>query len=107
MNFEIGSIFQSSPTSADAYRRALHLDTETAGRAGKVLVLIHENVKNINDGYFAWGNGHDLPSDVHYDGTTVVYADGHAKWGSHKQLMAEMNSGQWLGNTAYRKRFAH
>jgi len=81
------------------------LDTETAGRTARVLILIHENRGGgkhgggINDGFFAWGNTCDFPSDVHWNGTTVVYADCHAKWGSYKQLIGEMNAGHWLPNS--------
>jgi prepilin-type N-terminal cleavage/methylation domain-containing protein len=80
-------------------RRALKLDAETAGRATRVLVLIHEGRDRINDGFFAWGNNWDIPSDVHWNGTTAIYADCHAKWGSQKQLVGEMSSGHWLPNS--------
>jgi len=101
MNFAMGCVRSASTTDP---RRCLILDTESAGRSAKVLILIHEGHKSINDGYFAWGNNWDLPSDVHYDGTTVVYADCHAAWRSYKQLIAEMNSRQWLSNSLY---YAH
>ena len=96
MNAEIGSQFGRP---AGDIRNSIHLDGETAGRASKVLVLIHEQRDRINDGYFSWINGTDIPTGIHYDGTAAVYADGHAKWASHKQLMAERDSRQWVGNT--------
>ena len=42
-------------------------------------MLIHEGRRTINDGVFAL-TGFDVPSDVHYDGTTLVYVDTHARW---------------------------
>lgn len=56
-------------------------------RASKVLMLIHESRDTINDGDFNWGSNLDIPSDVHYTGTTVVYLDSHACWRSYDQLI--------------------
>jgi prepilin-type N-terminal cleavage/methylation domain-containing protein/prepilin-type processing-associated H-X9-DG protein len=64
-------------------------------RLKNVLVFIHESRKTINDGDFAWGEGVDMPDDVHYNGTTVAYADGHTQWQSKKQLEAAKNKGVW------------
>ena len=96
MNWKIGCMF-----GYPDYRGRINLDVQSAGRTGKVLILIHERRDRINDGFFAWGNNIDIPSDVHYSGTTAVYADGHAKWGSYLQLVGEMNSRQWLNNTEF------
>lgn len=118
VNEEIGSLYGS--TGTEAFKAALKLDTETAGRASKVLLLIHENRENpkiigsgINDGFFSWRTDYnDLPSAIHYDGTTCSYADGHAKWINYKQLLKESDTdhrtltgvaankySEWLSNT--------
>lgn len=109
VNEEIGSLYGAGTPGAVAgltgasekHRAALKLDTETAGRTGKVLLLIHEAHWNkrldpnnytygINDGYFAWKTTFsDVPGAVHYDGTTCSYADGHVKWSSYQQLLKE------------------
>jgi len=98
MNYEMGT-WLNQPASS--FWHALKLDPESAGRTARVLILIHEGRDRINDGFFAWGNNWDIPSDVHWNGTTAVYADGHAKWANQKTLLGEMNSGQWKCNSLY------
>ena len=67
----------------------------------KMLLLIHESRSTINDGLFLWRkngselNLFDIPDKIHYDGTTALYADGHAKWAGHDELTREMYSGEW------------
>lgn len=73
------------------------------------MLLIHEarngedNTRNpnagINDGIFVPTPGYaqDLPNKVHYDGTTVVYLDGHAEWKKYEQLVKERDEGWWNG----------
>lgn len=63
-------------------------------RTSKVMLFIHEGRKTINDGVFAL-TGFDLPSDVHYDGTTLVYVDTHACWRSYKELYRAKKAGEW------------
>lgn len=36
-----------------------------------------------------------MPYDVHYDGTTLIYLDGHATKLSYKQLKAEKGTKRW------------
>jgi prepilin-type N-terminal cleavage/methylation domain-containing protein len=64
----------------------------------RVLLVIHEGRKNIDDGCFYWisntGNA-NLPSKVHYSGTTASYLDGHAKWLSYNTLLKERDDGYW------------
>ena len=62
-------------------------------RASKVLMLIHESRDTINDGDFNWGSNLDIPSNVHYTGTTVVCLDSHACWRSYTKLIDTKN--QW------------
>lgn len=78
-----------------------------AGRSGKVLLFEHESrtcqkkpdgtiiQQGINDGLNLWSYEQDLPDDIHYNGTTVSYADGHAKWVSYDRLFKDMTTGQW------------
>ena len=65
-------------------------------RPSKVLVLIHESRETINDGDFNWGSSLDDQSNVHYDGTTVAYVDGHSKWQSHEQLGVARRKQEWV-----------
>ena len=53
----------------------------------KVMLIIHESRDTINDGLYLWRyNSWDLPDKIHYDGTTLTYCDGHAKWINNKEL---------------------
>lgn len=92
MNRDIGSTLVTS----------CKLDTETAGRSAKVMIFIHEGrgierktslpgrFFGINDGWFGYrGSIADLPSNIHYDGTTCCYADGHAKYIPYERLKYE------------------
>lgn len=98
MNFVMGSRIDV-PTTYWQY--AVKLDTESAGRSARILILVHEGRDRINDGFFAWGNNWDIPTNVHYDGTTAVYADGHAKWANQKQLLYEIDKKFWNPNSLY------
>ncbi len=67
---------------------------DTIARTKQVMLLIHEGRKTINDGSFKVvdpkvGGWFDVPSNVHYNGTTIAYLDTHAAWRSYKQLIAE------------------
>jgi prepilin-type N-terminal cleavage/methylation domain-containing protein len=59
-----------------------------------VLLFIHEDRATINDGDFNW-RASDMPSNVHYDGTTLIYLDGHATKLSYKELRAEKGTNRW------------
>ena len=88
--------------SANWHLRRTNLDQATAGRTQKVLLLIHEGRDKINDGYFAWGNGTDFPSKIHFEGTNVLYCDGHVRWGSFDTLDKQMRAGDWkINNDPY------
>ncbi|MDH7602975.1 MAG: prepilin-type N-terminal cleavage/methylation domain-containing protein [Armatimonadota bacterium] len=63
-------------------------------RQSQVLLMIHEGRDTINDGDFNWG-AYDAPSNVHYDGSTVVYVDQHARYQSYKELKAAKSSNVW------------
>ena len=63
-------------------------------RTKDVLLFIHESRRTINDGDFNWRSS-DMPSDVHHDGTTVIYLDGHGARRSYRELKAEKATGRW------------
>ncbi|MGQ9454938.1 MAG: type II secretion system protein [Armatimonadota bacterium] len=73
-------------------KRTIMLDT--IRRQSKVLLMIHEGRDTINDGDFNWG-AYDAPSNVHYDGSTVVYVDQHARYQSYKELKTAKASNVW------------
>lgn len=70
---------------------------DALSNSSKRMLLLHENRGEsagefaMNDGTFV-PNGQDYLSIVHYDGTTLVYVDGHAIWKSRKALLPEMFS---------------
>lgn len=69
-----------------------------AKRPARILLLMQESRKTINDGYFAWDYGTvsiDWPSKIHLKGTTVSYCDGHARWKSFAQIDRERLNGDW------------
>lgn len=71
-------------------------------RPTKMLIFVHEKAL-ADDGDFKWINDDNSwdngvinkYSDIHYDGTTVAYLDGHALWKSVKPLQAEHFSAVW------------
>lgn len=88
-------------------------DAAVAGKTGKVLMFMHESrtrqynpdgsmkQQGINDGLLLWyHNNPDLPDNVHYNGTTVSYADGHVRWRSYLDLLKDMNNGEWYTNNS-------
>lgn len=74
------------------------LDSEISGNSpSRVAFMVHEARNNrdggtggINDGNWDWdaapGVATDEPANVHYDGTIVSFADGHAKRLSYNEL---------------------
>ena len=65
-------------------------------RTREVFLLIHEAHNRINDSDMNWwDNVNDVPTGVHYSGTTLVYADLHAAWQSFEQLRKARNEGLW------------
>jgi len=73
--------------------RVIALDT--IRRQQQVLLLIHESRETINDGDFNWGAAFDIPCNVHYDGSTVVYVDTHSCYRSYKELRLAQTAGVW------------
>jgi len=76
------------------------VDTGWTKPLSKCLLFIHEERGTINDGLFR-----PLTDDIsrsHYNGTTVVYVDGHACWKSRDALIQERNGLWWTMRPAYR-----
>lgn len=104
---EMGSIYGS--TGSEAWKSNLKLDTESAGRSSRILLLIHEARnstkiagRGLNDGFFAWKTTiADLPGDIHYEGTTCSYVDGHVKWIGYEQLKVESDQAHANENNKY------
>lgn len=73
------------------------LSVDTVKSPTKVLMLIHESRESIDDGCFFWASGdnRNLPSAIHYDGSTVEYLDGHAKYANNKTLRKECSDNLW------------
>jgi prepilin-type N-terminal cleavage/methylation domain-containing protein len=63
--------------------------------ATRILLLIHQGRGSIDNGDFLYQAAWDLPKSVHFGGTTLSYADGHARWASYNSLVSEAGSGTW------------
>ncbi len=74
-----------------SYAKAEALAMRTPSR---MLLLIHEERERMNDGIF-YPTWQDIPSKIHYDGTTIVYLDGNAKWKSYDDLKRECDENYW------------
>jgi prepilin-type N-terminal cleavage/methylation domain-containing protein len=67
----------------------------------RVGLLLHEDIKTINDGDFNWSawaggpGGYDSPASIHTGGTCVIYCDLHAKWENKDAILAELKSDAW------------
>ena len=65
-------------------------------RLDKILLLIHESRKTINDCSYNWTTGvGDAPEKVHYDGTTLLYIDLHAQWKKTAQINAAIAANEF------------
>lgn len=84
--------------SMNYYLDRKKFDAQTSGRASRILLLIHEDRKSINDGYYAWEAYVDKPDKIHYDGTAVIYCDMHARWCSNKDLAKQIDARVWRTN---------
>lgn len=92
---------------------------ETAGRSSRVALFINEEKRKpgvinpytgqemgINDGWFDYrASTADIPTDVHNDGTTISYVDGHARALRYTQLLRAADvtaqaNGTFKGNGA-------
>lgn len=71
---------------------------DTVRNSTTVLLLIHEGRDQIDDGCFCWGAGNrslNLPTRIHYNGSTLSYLDGHVRWASYDTLVAQMDRCDW------------
>jgi len=85
MNQVLGSIRQS--------HRYVKLDTAAGRYASRIMLFLEEQANN--DGNCAWHDPADYPSNRHYEGGSIVYVDGHARYGSKQDLLAESKTGAW------------
>jgi len=98
-SFPAGMTNKDYPLSYSMNHNVAEAIADTLPNPTKRMLLIHENRGEsindfaINDGTFVPG-GQDFPGAVHYDGTTLVYLDGHATWKSNKLLRKE-NTRDW------------
>lgn len=66
-------------------------------RLSRILFFLHEGRKTINDGLYLWwpDRDNDIAGKIHWEGTTLVYVDGHAKWKSFLEIERERKSNVW------------
>ncbi len=100
MNIYLGTIKSVTLGACPPYsltaRNRDRIAVDSIRSQSRVLLIIHEGRDNIDDGCFRWdstaGSGGtliNLPSKVHWNGTTLAYLDGHAVWRSYNQLVRE------------------
>jgi len=82
--------------SMNSYLSLLKLDSIQVRSVSRMMLLIHEGRDTINDAKFSMWSRYDMPGGIHYDGTTVLYADYHATWASHKKLVADKAGNYWI-----------
>lgn len=65
-------------------------------RTSRMMMLIHENRRTMNDGYMVWTRPEsDSPSNVHNEGTTIAFVDGHVEHLLYDEAMKRQLSGEW------------
>lgn len=86
------------PLSYTMNAEVRNLQTDSLKYPSRMLLLIHEGRDQIDDGCYYWivrDAGRNLPSKIHYEGTTLSYVDGHAKWASFQSLFKERDEDWW------------
>jgi prepilin-type N-terminal cleavage/methylation domain-containing protein len=78
----------------------VNVDSGWTKPVSKCLLFIHEARWSINDGLFRPLT--DDISNAHYNGTDVVYVDGHACWKSQDTLRTEKANLWWTMRSGYR-----
>ncbi len=84
----------------DGSRRVVKVESMQYKKLSKVMIFIQETrgdpggagIQGINDGIFVprqYDSGQDFGGKVHYNGSTLVYLDGHAKWAPWSALQEE------------------
>ncbi len=70
--------------------------------ASRVGLLIHEDSSTIDDGDFNWmgwagdpDEGRNQPSNIHNEGTCVVYCDLHAEWQNYDTVIRALTNNDW------------
>ncbi|MEN6520737.1 MAG: prepilin-type N-terminal cleavage/methylation domain-containing protein [Armatimonadota bacterium] len=101
----VPSQFPLSYTMNDQLCR-VKIDAMACKRVSRMLLLIQEtrgkpgssSKAGINDGIFIPSPEYtrDIPNDVHYDGSTIAYLDGHARWMNYRNMIKERDKGFWV-----------
>lgn len=79
LSYSMSGVLNHPLVNGQAVKMCVRLDT--VAQPTKCMMLIHEARKTINDGLYLWRNNNvDTPENVHYEGTTVAFVDGHADW---------------------------
>jgi prepilin-type N-terminal cleavage/methylation domain-containing protein len=84
------------PLSYSVNASLFTISLDRVRRPADCLLAVHESRKTINDGSFVWISVWDAVSDVHYDGTTVVYCDMHSVWRQSTLLIQDKDAGAWI-----------
>lgn len=98
------ALFPLSYTMNDQLCR-IKVDAMACKRLSRMLLLIQEtrgvygssSDVGINDGIFIPSPGYnrDIPNNVHYEGSTIAYLDGHARWMHYRNMIKERDAGYW------------
>ncbi len=95
LNWKLGWGDERYTPKADVHRPKV----DTIPRQTQVLLLIHESrAATFDDACFKWwpdNRGLNLPTNVHYNGSTLSYLDGHAVWRSYNALLKEQDEDLW------------
>lgn len=90
--------------SMNSYLSKKKPDGEAIQNPGRMMLLIEEARDNENGGigindcvYMTDMNYYlDMPGIVHYDGTNILYLDGHARWARAVDLRRDQDNKEWL-----------
>lgn len=69
------------------------IESSAIRKTTRWMLFIHEARETINDGLYRPQT--DYISNIHYEGTTIVYLDGHAAWKTKIALQKEHDDGWW------------
>jgi prepilin-type processing-associated H-X9-DG protein len=83
------------------YASMADIANDKKGPAGLIL-LVDEN-KAINDGFFCGDNVADVPEAIHTGGANYLYADGHGKW-ARKGAISRKNPGPFFPSATVARR---
>lgn len=79
-------------------RYSIPIIIDAVARSKDVMVFLHESRETINDGDFNWDplrGGIDVPTNTHFEGTTLLFLDGHANWRSKPDCIKDISARVW------------